>query len=142
MRESKFGRHDASPQVASFCVLFGVVCLGLAGAQTLAQSPETQHVLFVGDSYTHGRYLPVRNYNATPLTGGVGSTAASVLVVDENYKATAATRAENTAKETGPWGGIPGIFAELAAEAGLPTTYTSKRFRGRRLRITLKRHGA
>ena len=79
----------------------------------------TQHILFVGDSYTHGRYLPVRTYNNTPGTGGLGPSAASPLVVDENFKTTVATRAESQS-EYGPWGGVPGIFAELAAEAGLP----------------------
>jgi hypothetical protein len=78
-----------------------------------------QHILFVGDSFTHGRYLPVRTYNNTPNTGGIGSTAASAQVVDENYGTTVAARQES-ASEYGPWGGIPGIFAELSSEAGLP----------------------
>ena len=82
-------------------------------------TPTTQHILFVGDSYTHGRYQPVRLYGNTPGTGGVGSTSASPLVVDENFDTTVAARAES-ASEYSPWGGIPGIFAELAAEAGLP----------------------
>jgi len=80
----------------------------------------TQHILFVGDSFTHGRYLPVRTYNNTPGTGGIGSTAASALVVDENFDTTVQAREESQPGETGPWGGIPGIFAELAFEAGLP----------------------
>jgi hypothetical protein len=58
---------------------------------------ETQHILFVGDSFTHGRYLPVRTYGNTPGTGGIGSTAASQHVVDENYKTTVAGRKEDTA---------------------------------------------
>jgi hypothetical protein len=77
-----------------------------------SQNTAVQHILFVGDSFTHGRYTPVRPYNSG---GALGSTAASPLVVDENYGQTGA-RAE---LETGPWGGIPGIFAELAAESGL-----------------------
>ena len=80
----------------------------------------TQHILFVGDSYTHGRYLPVRTYDNTPNTGGIGSTTASPLVVDENFNASGA-RAESELGETGPWGGIPGIFAELATESGMPS---------------------
>jgi hypothetical protein len=82
--------------------------------------PATQHILFVGDSFTHGRYLPVRTYNNTPMTGGIGSTSASAQVVDENFNTTVPERMENQPGETGPWGGIPGIFAELAHEAGLP----------------------
>ncbi|HTF72467.1 MAG TPA: hypothetical protein VK638_58340 [Edaphobacter sp.] len=73
-----------------------------------------QHVLFVGDSFTHGRYLPVRLYNSG---GSQDGTTGSPLVFDENYGATG-SRQESTA-EYGPYGGIPGIFAELASEAGL-----------------------
>jgi len=80
----------------------------------------TQHILFVGDSFTHGRYLPVRTYNNTPDTGGIGSTVASAQVVDENFNTTVKARKETQPGETGPWGGIPGIFAQLAQEAGLP----------------------
>lgn len=107
----------------------GVLCLPLilsgcggdgggsnaAGSSTTASqatTPALQRILFVGDSFTHGRYTPVRNYNAggtlDPVTG-------SPLVYDENYGQTGA-RAE---LETGPWGGIPGIFAEFALEEGL-----------------------
>jgi hypothetical protein len=70
-----------------------------------------QHILFVGDSFTHGRYAPVRQYNS----GGVQTTTGSALVVDENFGQTG-SRAE---LESGPWGGIPGIFAELAVESHL-----------------------
>ena len=71
-----------------------------------------QRILFVGDSFTHGRYAPVRSYNA----GGTQDAATgSSRVVDENYGQTGA-RAE---LEPGPWGGIPGIFAALAVEASL-----------------------
>ena len=88
-----------------------------AASSTVATVPPTvvpsvQRILFVGDSFTHGRYTPVRSYNSggtlDPVTG-------SALVYDENYGQTGA-RAE---LETGPWGGIPGIFAELALEKGL-----------------------
>jgi len=65
------------------------------------------HILFVGDSFTHGRYLPVRTYNSANMT-------------DENYGLTGA-RAEQTS-EPGPYGGIPGIFKEFTAEAGLSYT--------------------
>jgi hypothetical protein len=81
---------------------------------------KTRHVLFVGNSFTHGRYLPVRTYNNTPGTGGLGSTKPSWLVVDENYNTSVEARMEDMPGEEGPWGGIPGIFAELAHEAKLP----------------------
>ncbi len=62
----------------------------------------------------------MRTYNNTPNTGGIGSTTASANVVDENFDTTVMARMESQPGETGPWGGIPGIFAELAQEAGLP----------------------
>lgn len=103
-----------------------LIC-SLVGCSTAPASPDptrpipavTRHILFVGDSYTHGRYLPVRTYNSTPGTGGLGSTAASAQVVDENFNTSVLARQESEPGETGPWGGIPGIFAEFASEAGL-----------------------
>ncbi|GGH03924.1 hypothetical protein [Silvibacterium dinghuense] len=96
--------------------------LGLASlfCPSLQAEDTTRHILFVGDSFTHGRYLPVRQYNNTPGTGGVGITRPSTHVVDENFDTTVPGRMENGHGETGPWGGIPGIFAELAHEARLP----------------------
>jgi len=97
------------------CVVRTAVC------QDFDRHPlKTRHVLFVGDSFTHGRYLPVRTYNNTPGTGGVGSTMPSQFVVDENYNTDVEARREDMPGEAGPWGGIPGIFAELAHEAKLP----------------------
>ena len=62
-------------------------------------------ILFVGNSFMHGRYLPVRTYNATAIT-------------DENFGLPPSNpRAERL--ETGPFGGIPGIFKEFTVEAGL-----------------------
>lgn len=74
-----------------------------------------QRILFVGDSFTHGRYAPVRQYQSGGVVGDANGTP---LVIDENFGQTGA-RAE-VAPETGPWGGIPGIFARIAAEVGLP----------------------
>lgn len=71
-----------------------------------------QRILFVGDSFTHGRYAPVRSYNSG---GANGITSGSSLVFDENFGQTGARKE----LEAGPYGGIPGIFAEFAAEAGL-----------------------
>jgi hypothetical protein len=93
--------------------------------QALSQDPghgpmEVKHILFVGDSFTHGRYLPVRTYHNIPGTGGIGSTKPSAYVVDENFGTNITARMESTPGEYSPWGGIPGIFAELAHEANLP----------------------
>jgi hypothetical protein len=83
--------------------------------------PEaTVHILFVGDSFTHGRYLPVRTYNNNPDNGGRGLDSPSPLAVDENFGTLIKGRTESQPGEVGPWGGIPGIFAELSHEAGLP----------------------
>jgi hypothetical protein len=109
-------------KIALACAML-VTCIAVRSA--ICQDPgrealETRHVLFVGDSFTHGRYLPVRTYNNTPGTGGIGSTQPSRFVVDENYNTTVKARMEDMPGEYGPWGGIPGIFAELAHEAKLP----------------------
>lgn len=71
------------------------------------------HILFVGDSFTHGRYTPVRTYDAG---GTQNATTGSALVVDENVGQTGA-REEKL--EAGPFGGIPAVFAQLAVEAHL-----------------------
>ncbi len=107
-------------KLAYAALLSGLTAGMLCGQDTEPRPVQTQHVLFVGDSFTHGRYLPVRTYNNTPATGGTGSTSPSQYVVDENYNTTVDGRKEDTPGEYGPWGGIPGIFAELAHEAGLP----------------------
>lgn len=122
------------PAMPSFCcpilrsALTCVVALLVVGPATATSATEATHlpggspvpamrtpqrILFVGDSLTHGRYTPVRSYGAMqPGSKEVGGTA---RVVDENFGQTGA-RAE---REPGPWGGIPGIFARFAAEAGL-----------------------
>src|ERR1700761_7423421 len=110
---------------------FGINAITLSSLLILAccaiqrgfgQDPKptgTRHILFVGDSFTHGRYLPVRTYHNIPGTGGVGLKRPSPFVVDENYGTSVPARMEST-PEYGPWGGIPGIFAELASEAKVP----------------------
>jgi hypothetical protein len=69
--------------------------------------PTPTSILFVGDSFTHGRYTPVRTYNSPNVT-------------DENYGLPPTNpRYESVPSETGPWGGIPGIFKKMTDEAGL-----------------------
>jgi hypothetical protein len=68
-------------------------------------------VLFVGDSFTHGRYTPVRTFNAEIP----GEPWQPPQVIDENYGQTG----EREELEPGPWGGIPGIFSELAQQMHL-----------------------
>jgi len=70
----------------------------------------TKRILFVGDSFTHGRYSPARNYNSANMT-------------DENYDvASTSSRVESTS-EPGPYGGIPGIFKMLTTEGTTPVSY-------------------
>jgi hypothetical protein len=67
---------------------------------------NVNRILFVGDSFTHGRYLPVRTYNSANVT-------------DENYDVASTSSRAETSSEPGPYGGIPGIFKMLTTEAGL-----------------------
>lgn len=79
-----------------------VAMLGL-GARAEAQT----RILFVGNSFTHGKYAPVLQYN-------------SAAVTDENYGLPSTSpRYQSVASEPGPWGGIPGIFQKFTDEAGL-----------------------
>ena len=64
-------------------------------------------ILFVGNSFFHGKYQPVLAYNAAHVT-------------DENYGLPATDpRCETTTGEPVVWGGILGIFQQLTEEAGL-----------------------
>jgi hypothetical protein len=64
-------------------------------------------ILFVGNSFTHGGYAPVLNYNAAAIT-------------DENFGLPPSSpRYESDPGTPGPWGGVPGIFKKLADQAGL-----------------------
>ncbi|RYY14792.1 MAG: SGNH/GDSL hydrolase family protein [Cytophagaceae bacterium] len=64
-------------------------------------------ILFVGNSFFHGAFAPVLNYNAAAIT-------------DENYQPNrTGQRRRQYEHEEGPWGGIPGIFKKLTDEAGL-----------------------
>ena len=90
------------PLAARWLVWLALACGGL-GSGAAAQT----RVLFVGNSFTHGKYAPVRNYNAAAIT-------------DENYGLPSTNpRYEDVASEPGPWGGIPGIFKKMTDEAGL-----------------------
>ncbi|MBH8569783.1 InlB B-repeat-containing protein [Microvirga sp. STS02] len=74
----------------------------LAGSGTaLAQT----RILFVGNSFTHGYVAPVLNYNAA-------------AIFDENY-GVPANSPRHESDDTGPWGGVPGIFKRFTDEAGL-----------------------
>jgi hypothetical protein len=80
------------------------VCSGTSAAPT--------SVLFVGNSYTFGRVDPVMSYNTSNVDD---LTRPRPDLPDPNFTDTAGTRAW----EPHPWGGVPGIFKQLADQAGV-----------------------
>jgi len=124
------------------------VAAALIGASTLGlwanpAAADPTKVLFVGNSYTHGRYTPALNYNAGP-----GNGTDSALVHDLLCPSLPCTGAEGVVPvvptsantpggtllgqlvylqanpasdytEVGPFGGVAGIFLQLTREAGL-----------------------
>ena len=69
--------------------------------------PMQTAILFVGNSFFHGKYQPVLTYNAAQVT-------------DENYGLPITNpRCETTTGAPVVWGGIPGIFKQMTSEAGL-----------------------
>lgn len=90
--------------------LLKAVQVGLwAGIMVCAGRPASGQVriLFVGNSYTHGAYAPVLNYN-------------SAAIIDENYGlASSNPRYQSNPSEPGPWGGVPGLFKKFTDQAGL-----------------------
>ncbi len=86
---------------------------------------EPIQVLFVGDSFTHGKYEPVLQYNNQTYPDGV---------IDVNYGLPPSNpRYESNPDEPGPWGGIPGIFAMFAKESGLDYQVTIEAISARSL---------
>jgi hypothetical protein len=100
--------------LSAFLFLILAAAVSCKSNETSPDQPKVpvQRILFVGDSFTHGRYTPVRPYNSN---GANNITTGSNLVYDENYGQTGARKE----LESGPYGGIPGIFAEMAYETGL-----------------------
>jgi hypothetical protein len=77
---------------------------------TTVAAPTT--ILFVGNSYTFGRVDPVMSYNTANVDD---MTRPRPDLPDPNFTETAGTRAW----EPHPWGGVPGIFKQLADQAGV-----------------------
>ena len=122
--------------VAALALLLGL----LAGQPAVADPID---ILFVGNSYTHGRYQPVLGYNAgpgnaagtgavhdllcptlpctgaegsAPVTPTAGNTPGGSLSGQLNYLQSNPS-AQYT--EVGPYAGVAGIFLQLTKEAGL-----------------------
>jgi hypothetical protein len=94
-----------------FCrlLILAALALGLhwsAAAQAQLR-PAPTVILFVGNSFFHGKYQSVLAYNAAQVT-------------DENYGLPSTNpRCETTTGAPVVWGGIPGIFKQMTSEAGL-----------------------
>ncbi len=102
----------------------GLACAGLALAflPAFAAAQEIK-ILFVGNSFTHGKFRPVLNYNAVP--GGVTDVNFGLPPSDP--------RSEITFGEPGPYGGIPGIFKKFTVAAGLNYNVTLETCSGKGL---------
>ncbi len=86
-----------------------LLALAVLAAAAQAAPPA---ILFVGNSYTFGRVDPVMSYNNANVDD---MTRPRPDLPDPNFTETAGTRAW----EPHPWGGVPGIFTQLADQAGV-----------------------
>ena len=86
-----------------------LLALAVLAAAAQAAPPS---ILFVGNSYTFGRVDPVMSYNTANVDD---MTRPRPDLPDPNFTETAGTRAW----EPHPWGGVPGIFTQLADQAGV-----------------------
>jgi hypothetical protein len=89
--------------------LLGTLAMA-AAFQALAAPPA--RILFVGNSYTFGRVDPVMSYNAAQVED---MTRPRPDLPDPNFTDVTGTRAW----EPHPWGGVPGIFKQMADQAGV-----------------------
>ncbi|MEO7455194.1 MAG: glycoside hydrolase family 43 protein [Gemmatimonadaceae bacterium] len=109
------GIRHGSAFFASQPVLDGLLAMDSAPR---ADSGRATRILFVGNSFLHGQYQPVRSFNVANI-------------VDENAGIPAgAPRSEGSG---GPYGGIPGIFRMLTDELGLSYEVHSELASGRTL---------
>jgi len=90
--------------------LVAAVFVSITASSAASAAPTT--ILFVGNSYTFGRVDPVMSYNAANVDD---MTRPRPDLPDPNFTETAGTRAW----EPHPWGGVPGVFKQLADQAGI-----------------------
>jgi hypothetical protein len=122
---------------------FVVVAAVLAAAPVVADA-DPINILFVGNSFTHGRYAPVLNYNAgpanaagdgvvhdllCPTAGCTGTVEAGPAVTPTSANTPGSTVAGQLSylqanpssqyTEVGPFSGASGIFLQFTKDAGL-----------------------
>jgi len=103
---------------------FAALAVGALGCAAAAFASPV-HILFVGNSFTHGRYDPVRLYNAANvhdlqcLTIATCSAAELPPTPFPPPVPMLPLPTTTTLSEYGPYGGIPGIFKQFTVEAGL-----------------------
>ena len=90
--------------------LVTAVFVSITASSAASAAPTT--ILFVGNSYTFGRVDPVMSYNSANVDD---MTRPRPDLPDPNFTETAGTRAW----EPHPWGGVPGVFKQLADQAGI-----------------------
>jgi hypothetical protein len=93
-------------------------CAVLAPLATRLPAAAPIVILFVGNSFFHGAFQPVRSYGADTVT-------------DEN--AAVAAGSPRSEGRVGPYGGIPAIFKKLTAGAGLDYDVHSELVSGKSL---------
>ncbi|HEY4139067.1 MAG TPA: hypothetical protein VGN65_11470, partial [Casimicrobiaceae bacterium] len=88
-------------------ILLTLLTLAAAAAHAASQS-----IVFVGNSYTFGRVDPVMSYNIASVDD---MTRPRPDLPDPNFTDTTGANVY----EPHPWGGVPGIFKQLADQAGV-----------------------
>src|ERR1700727_1004522 len=131
--------------LAAPLVVGSLLADGPASAQT---GPKPVEILFLGNSFTHGRYPPALSYNAGPGNSTNSNlvhdllcpslTAAGMCTSGAEAVAAVTPTAANTPggtlpgklaylqanpsaqnTEVGPFGGVAGVFLQFTREAGL-----------------------
>ncbi len=92
--------------------LLAIAAFAASSAAIAAPPPPPLSILFVGNSYTFGRVDPVMSYNTANVDD---MTRPRPNDPDPNFTDTTGTRAW----EPHPWGGVPGVFKQLAEQAGV-----------------------
>jgi hypothetical protein len=142
-RERRMSRSQLF--LAATLAITSVPAESVAVAQTAANPVE---ILFLGNSFTHGRYRPALNYNAGPgnstdsslvhdllcpsltasgmCTSGAEAVAAVTPTTANTPGSTVLAQLEYLQNnpsteytEVGPFGGVAGVFLQFTKEAGL-----------------------